>query len=143
MTRALVIACVLLAVTAGTASAAAPRIVIVSGDALPRQVVISDWERIALLVQQVNAHGHALARAQVRARPKLAFSMFWGPSWNDFIAAGNSPTTLRPAQADQQGSFYPAWHGRRAAIDLPWVGPWPRIVPAKALAILERYGVPT
>jgi hypothetical protein len=142
MTRVLLLACVLFAVTAGTATAAAPRIVIISGGSLPHQVVISDWERIFVLVQEVNAHGHAMARAQLRARPKLTLSLFWGPAWNDFLAAGNSPATLRPAQADQRGSFYPAWHGHPAAIDLPWSGPWPRLVPAKALAILRRYGVP-
>jgi hypothetical protein len=142
MTRVLLLACVLFAVTAGTATAAAPRIVIISGGSLPHQVVISDWERIFVLVQEVNAHGHAMARTQLRARPQLTLSLFWGPAWNDFLAAGNSPATLRPAQADQRGSFYPAWHGHPAAIDLPWSGPWPRLVPAKALAILRRYGVP-
>ncbi len=144
MTRLLLLlVCVLFAITAGTASAAAPRIVIVSGGTLRHQVVISDWERIFVVVQEVNAYGHALPRSQLRVRPKLMLSLFWGPAWNDFLAAGNSPATLRPAQADQRGRFYPAWHGRPAAIDLPLSGPWPRLVPAKALAILKRYGVPT
>jgi hypothetical protein len=49
---------------------------------------------------------------------------------------------LRPQDADQQGSFYPAWHGRPAAIELPWAGSWPRLVPAKALAILKHYRIP-
>ena len=143
MTRVLLLACVLFAVTAGTASAAAPRIVIVSGAPLQHQVVISSWERIAALVQQINAYGHAVPRSRLAARPKLAVSMFWGPAWNDFIAAGKAPASLRPAQADQRGAFYPAWHGRPAAMDLPWAGTWPRLVQANALAILERYGVPT
>jgi hypothetical protein len=60
--------------------------------------------------------------------------MFWGPRWVDYLAAGHRAAALRPQDADQQGSFYPAWRGRPAAIDLPWAGSWPRLLPAKALA---------
>jgi len=69
--------------------------------------------------------------------------MFWGPRWIDYLKEGNRASALRPRQADQSGSFYPAWRGRPALIDLGWAGRWPRVVPPNALAILERFGIPT
>lgn len=57
-------------------------------------------------------------------------------------AAAPRIVVVRPEEADQVGSFYPARRSRAAAIDLPWAGRWPRLVSAKALAILKRYGVP-
>lgn len=49
---------------------------------------------------------------------------------------------MRPRQADQLGSFYPAWRGRLALIDLPWAGHWPASGIDEALAVLKRYDVP-
>lgn len=131
----------LVAARADVAEAAAPRIVIFSGASLPHRVVISDWEQIfAVVGEVVGARG--LPRQQLDGRPRLQVAIFWGPRWNDYLAAGNSADVLRPKDADQFGTFYPAWHGRPALIALPWAGSWPRAVSARALAVLERYGVP-
>ncbi len=129
------------ALGAGTASAAAPRIIIVSGEPLAQQVVIANWQSIFAVVDEV-ANARVVQRRQLAGRPSLKVSMFWGPRWNDYLSKGNRASALRPRHADQFGSFYPAWRGRPAAIDLPWAGRWPRVVPAKALAILKRFGVP-
>lgn len=137
----------LLALTVGAsivsvAQAAAPRILIVSGKPLARQVVISDWEKIFVVVQEI-ASARPAPRAQLAGRPRLTVSMFWGPRWNEYLDSGKPASALRPRHADQYGSFYPAWRGRRAMIDLPWAGRWPRPVHAKALTILRQHGVPT
>jgi len=124
-----------------SAHAAAPRIVIVSGTPLAHQVVISDWPAILRVVSRV-VSARAVPRAQLAGRPRLRLSLFWGPRWNDYLAAGKRASALRPRQADQRGAFYPAWHGRPAAIDLSWAGRWPRRVPNAALATLRRFGVP-
>ncbi len=68
--------------------------------------------------------------------------MFWGPQWSEYLSSGHPASALRPRQADQFGSFYPAWRGRPAVIDLPWAGRWPRPLSTQALAILRRSGVP-
>jgi hypothetical protein len=144
MKRTLVACLVAVAVTAslvGVAHAAAPRIVIVSGKPLARQVVISDWAEIFSVVQGV-VSVRPVPRAQLAGRPRLKVSMFWGPIWNEYLESGNDASALRPRQADQFGGFYPTWRGHRALIDLPWAGRWPRAVSAKALRILRSYGVP-
>lgn len=130
------------ALTAGVADAAAPRIVIFTGKPLAHQVVISDWEAVFRVVAQI-APARVAPRAKLAGRPRLKVSMFWGPRWIDYLAQGKRASALRPGQADQFGSFYPAWRGRPALIDLPWAGQWPRVVPAKALLVLRRFGVPT
>lgn len=130
------------ALAAGTAHAAAPRIVIFSGEPVAHQVVISDWLSILRVVERV-LPARVAPRAELAGRPRLRVSMFWGPGWVDYLREGGRASALRPGQADQFGTFYPAWHGRPALIDLRWVGQWPRVVPPKALAILKGFGVPT
>lgn len=144
MMRVALVLVAVLAIVAGVpgeANAAAPRIVVVSGGPLARQVVISDWKRIFGIVELVS-RGPVVPRSQLARRPRLKLSLFWGPRWITYLAAGRSPKALRPAQADQQGSYYPAYGSRGAAIDLPWAGRWPRAVPQPALRILARFGIP-
>ena len=144
--RTLSVACVTIAATAallaGSAHAAAPRIVIFSGEPLAHQVVISDWPSIFRVVELLSP-ARVARRAELAGRPRLTVSMFWGPRWIDYLSNGKRASALRPGEADQFGRFYPAWRGRPALIDLGWAGRWPRVVPPKALAILKRFGVPT
>jgi hypothetical protein len=128
-------------VCVGVARAAAPRIVIVSGKPLAHRVVIANWSAIFAVVERVD-NARVAPVGRLAGRPRLKVSMFWGPRWVAYMRQGKRASGLRPRQADQFGTFYPAWRGRAALIDLPWAGRWPRIVPAKALATLERFGVP-
>jgi len=130
------------ALTAGTAQAAAPRIVIFSGKPVAHQVVISDWRSIFRVVAVVMP-ARAVQRVDLAGRPHLKVSMFWGPRWIAYLQQGKRASALRPRQADQWGVFYPAWRGRPALINLSWAGEWPRVVPPQALAILRRFGIPT
>lgn len=130
------------ALLAGSAHAAAPRIVIVSGKALQHQVVISNWMSIFRVVEAVSS-SRSVESAQLSGRPHLKVAMFWGPRWTEYLSSGRRASALRPRDADQFGTFYPAWHGEGALLKLPWAGRWPRLVPAKALATLRHYGVPT
>jgi len=132
------------ALTAGVADAAAPRIVIFSGKPLAQPVAISDWQGISRVFEQlVPARARTAPRAELAGRPRLKVSMFWGPRWIDYLHEGKRASALRPGQADQFGSFYPAWRGHGALIDLSGAGQSPLIVPSKALAVLRQFGVPT
>ena len=132
------------ALTAGVADAAAPRIVIFSGKPLTQPIVISDWQAIFRVFEQlVPARARVAPRAELAGRPRLKVSMFWGPRWIDYLREDKRASALRPRQADQFGSFYPAWRGRGALIDLSGSGQSPRVVPSKALAVLRQFGVPT
>ncbi len=66
--------------------------------------------------------------------------MFWGPAWNEFLRGGGNPRALRPLQADQFGTFYPAHGGRPALLDVWWGKP--RVVPTSVLEILRSVGIP-
>lgn len=138
---AVLVAVAMLASVVGAAQAAAPRIVIVTGASLDRRVVISDWNEIATIVRGVATTG-PVRDARLTARPRLSVAMFWGPRWSEYLASGKPASALRPRQAETYGVFYPAWRGRRAVIDLSGAGLSPRLVSAKALVILERYGIP-
>ncbi len=137
----LLLAVGLLVVGASAAHAASPRIVIISGKPLDRQIVISDWGDVSHVVAGAVA-SRVAPRADLANRPRLTFSMFWGPKWIDYLSSGKRASALRPRHADQRGSFYPAWNGRPALIDLPWARQWPRHLTAKALLTLMRHGVP-
>jgi hypothetical protein len=132
------------ALAASVANAAAPRIVIFSGKPLAQPIAISDWQAISRVFEQlVPAYARVATRAELAGRPRLRVSMFWGPRWIEYFREGKRASALRPGQADQFGSFYPALRGRRALIDLSGAGQSPRVVPAKALVVLERFGIPT
>lgn len=130
------------ALAAGAGHAAAPRIVIFSGTPLAHPIVVSDWQAI-LRVSVGMASARVARSAELAGRPRLEVSMFWGPRWIDYLGEGKRAAALRPGQADQFGSFYPAWHGQPASIDLSGADLQPLVVPPKALAILRRFGVPT
>ena len=140
---ALLVAAVVAISSASVAQAAAPRIVIISGQPLEQQVVISDWGKIVTIVDSAGVAGARPApRTQLADRPRLRFSMFWGPRWNEYLRSGKPAAALRPWQANQVGSFYPAWRGRPALLDLPWAGRRPRPLSPRALSALKRSGVP-
>jgi hypothetical protein len=128
-------------ISAGPADASEPRIIIVSGKPLTHEVVISNWNVIASMVRSV-VNGRIDRADTLSGRPRLRISMFWGERWVEYMIRGEAASALRPYQANQFGSLYPAWRGSPALMALPWVGGWPRVVPARALAILKGYEIP-
>lgn len=143
MSRALGFAAATLAAAClvAPASAAVPRILIFSGAPLHHQVVVSNWMTIFHVIEP-SAAGPVASREALRHRPSIRVAMFWGPGWNEFIASGHDPHTLRSARADQFGRFYPRYRGAPALLDLPWAGRWPRRVPPQALRLLKGLGIP-
>jgi hypothetical protein len=117
---------VVAAIGSGTAQAAAPRAIAMSGGPLGHSVVLKHWPQIFALVESVNSHGKPLAARVLTGRPRIRMAMHW-------LSADDPP---------QIGFFYPAWKGRVAAMNLPWAGKWPKSVPPRALAILTRHGIP-
>jgi hypothetical protein len=122
-------------VTAGSAHAAAPRYILVTGPGLERAVLLADWnENLDLLIGLLPAKRPASGWQAHRKRYDLA--LFWG------VPA--RPIPKNPAEANQHGWFYPAVGGRRAVVKLLIDGQdFPRVATPEALRILARHGVPT
>lgn len=123
------------------ASAAVPRLLMFTGKPLEKPVVLSDWHEIARFQQAILISPAAAAR-QMRGRPWLRISLFWGPQWNDYLGRDRPLSALRPRDANGFGRFYPAWRGRPAVVDLGFAEHGPTLASHRALAILERHGVP-
>src|SRR5687767_9415290 len=87
--------------------AAAPRIIMFSGPRLDRPVVLTDWQANMDLVQALEQTTYVGAD-QLKDRPYLTVSFFWGPRWNAFINEGRPLSDLRPEEAGHHGRFYPA-----------------------------------
>jgi hypothetical protein len=121
---------------ASTASAAAPRYILVSGPGLEAPVLLGDWsENAELLVALINAPRVDAPGASLGERPRLRLSLFWG--WPE------RPLPTDPADANQAGWFYPSWQALPAVIDLRVNGTRvARIAPMRVTRILSRHGVP-
>jgi len=125
-------------VLVASASAAAPRYVMVTGPGLARPVLLDDWSENLQLMGAI-AYGDPVRAAQLVRRPRFLVSLFWNANvWTE------PPTG--PKGANQRGWFYPAYGERRAAFELlrsyGWLGARRR-ANSQLLAILARHGVPT
>lgn len=139
---ALVLALVVGALAPASGHAAAPRLLMVTGPGLSKPVLLTSWTEISEFVQAAANESPATAREALAGRPSLRLALFWDATiWEPYIRE-RKLASLRPSDATQFGSFYPAANGRSAALDLPWTGQWPKQPNARALAILERHGVP-
>ena len=122
-------------VVAGSAQAAAPRYILVSGPGLQRPATLGNWtENLAFVTSLLHARQPLSGWRDNRMRYDLA--LFWG------VPAQPVPT--RPNEASQHGWFYPAIGGRRAVVKLRVSGEdFPRVATPETLRILARHGVPT
>lgn len=122
-------------VVAGSAQAAAPRYILVSGPGLRRPATLGNWtENFAFETSLLRARRPTSGWRNDRRRYDLA--LFWG------VPAKPVPT--RPNEANQHGWFYPAIGGRRAVVKLRVSGEdFPRVASPETLRILARHGVPT
>jgi hypothetical protein len=88
-------------------SAAAPRIILVSGPLLERPILIQDWNDNMRIMGGVNNRAGAASEAPAD-RPYYEFALFWGMEWVQYINEGRPVAALRPEQATQHARFYPA-----------------------------------
>jgi hypothetical protein len=139
--RALVLAIVLALGLAGSAPAAAPRLIMVDGESLDGPVLTSDHEAIFELYQEF-FDGQPVARSSLTGRRSLRLGLFWDDRlWEPYVEQGRLEE-LRFEQANQVGRFYPATDGQPALVDVPGHGHWPKMANGTALRILEAHGVP-
>jgi hypothetical protein len=123
-------------VLVASAGAAAPRYILVSGACLPEPALLDSWHENGVFFSALVGAPRVTRMRAVRRRPRLDLALFWG-------APVVRPPT-RPSDAGQHGWFYPADGRRTALVDIMVDGVRaPRRAPARALAILAEYGVPT
>jgi hypothetical protein len=125
-------------VLARSASAAAPRYILVTGPALGQPVVLGNWsENLKIMVGLQD--GTRVGSPELAGRPRFLLSLFWSADlWK------RPPT--RPAGAEQRGWFYPAYGRRPAAIEIvasTYAPPVRQRSSFETLAVLARHGVPT
>jgi hypothetical protein len=140
MARALVLVPFVVAtlVLASPVQAAAPNYILVSGPSLARPVLLANWaENGALLSALANAP--RARRDTVRnlaRRPRFDLAEFWG--WS------GRPRPTQPSQTHQHDWFYPAHRSQPPLSKVMTNGVEVlRLVPAQALKIFARHGIPT
>jgi hypothetical protein len=139
--RALVLAIVLALELAGSATAAAPRLIMVDGKSLDGRVLMQDHEDVFELYQEF-FDGQPVDRSALRGRQSLRLGLFWDHSlWEPYVEQGRLHE-LRFEQANTVGRFYPAIDGQPALVDVPGHGHWPKMANGTALRILEAHGIP-
>ena len=117
---------------------AAPEIIIVHGGALPEQRVLASIEENHRLLLSVNRPA-PFPSAPLSERPALQLALFWGWEWHATAESPERLRALRPGQANQRGTFYPA---TGTAPALLMVGHTAGVVSDSGLAILARHAVP-
>lgn len=124
---------------AAPAEAAAPVIVMVSGEPLDEPVVFAGFEETVPFAEAIFEGGSI--EAVVKGRPSLELALFWNDrQWEPYLRRLDE---LRPEQANQFGRFYPAFGGEPAAVEVepPAEGPWPRRASDELLALFRARGV--
>jgi len=125
----------------GSAKAAAPRLIMVSGEPLAERVLIS---RAADAFELYGSffRTRPVDRSSVEGRPSFRLGLFWDNSlWEPYVREGRLDE-LRPGQANQVARFYPAIGRKPALVVVPAYGTWPKSADETALRILEAQGVP-
>jgi hypothetical protein len=138
----LVLAAALALAVAGPAQAAAPRLIMISGEPLAEPILLDDAEEVFALYQAFFFEGDPVARIALQGRPSLRLALFWDNAlWEPYVRDGRL-AELRPTDANQFGRFYPAVGGEPALVDLRAHGRWPKIVGEAGRHILEARGIP-
>jgi hypothetical protein len=125
----------------GSTRAAAPRLIMVSGEPLADPILVSNAKEAFELYESFYA-GRPVDRARLEGRPSLRLGFFWDNSlWEPYVRAGRLDE-LEPEQANQVGRFYPAVGGEPALVDVPAHGKWPKVATGTTLRTFEARGVP-
>jgi hypothetical protein len=141
MRTALIFAAVLALGLVAPAQAAAPRLIMVSGEPLTGPILISDAEQVFELYQSF-FQGQPVERGALEGRRSLRLGLFWDNAlWEPYVREGRLDE-LTPERANTVGWFYPAADDRPALVDVPGYGSWPKVANERTLGILEGSGVP-
>ena len=123
---------------------AGPRILIIHGALLKRQVILSDWYENQQLMNAVS-EAIDVTDSDLRGRPYVKLAFFWGPAWVRYVEEGKNPARLKLSQANQLGRYYPAF-GKAEAVwkfeYIPGPGSLTRRVDATGIRILQSHGIP-
>jgi hypothetical protein len=114
---------------------------VLSGSLLHGRVVLAERDENRQLMMAASMP-ILIGSQELRDRPHINISMFWGPDWQYLSTHPESLATLDTSRANQRGIFYPSHRGRAALWNS---GPFGRtaVMTADGLAILKRHGVPT
>jgi hypothetical protein len=122
---------------AATAQAAAPWLILVTGESFEGRAYLNSNESFRIYDEVANSKT-TVSRTKVEDRLFLDLALFWGSN-----GRGRPTTSLRAEDANQHGRFYPATDDEPAAVYLPLVEhPNPSQAGTKLLSILARHGVP-
>jgi hypothetical protein len=123
---------------------AAPEIILVYGSLLPERRVIASFKDNHRLLLAINLPAPSLT--SLAKRPAYQLALFWGSQWRATAESPQLLSTLRPGQADQHGTFYPAIGALPAVLIIDAAFGQPRrtggLVAESGLAILRRHRVP-
>jgi hypothetical protein len=128
-------------VLAGAVPAATPRLVMISGEPLPKPVLIADAD-IVFELYQAFFNTQPVDRSALVARPSLRLALFWNNLLWELYVREQRLDKLQFEQGNQFGRFDPAIGDKPALVDVPGYGQWPKIGNASVLRILEAHGVP-
>src|SRR5438105_12622397 len=143
--RKLFLLCALVVVVAvgrGEAQGAAPWCVIVHGNLVQNNIVLADLfenQKLMLSIAELISIGDR----DLRDRPYVDMSYFWGPEWMHYPNDERSLDKLEPKTGNQHGRFYPAYASREAVVTFDEAsGPLRRKITKDGLEILAKYGIP-
>ena len=125
----------------GATHAAAPRLIMISGEPLGDPILVSEAGEAFDLYGSFH-EGRPVDRSRLEGRPALRLGFFWDNAlWEPYVRAGRLDE-LKPQQANQVGWFYPAIRGEPALIEIPAAGKWPKMASAATVRMFEARGVP-
>jgi hypothetical protein len=132
------------------ALAAGPRVMLVTGNGIQRQIVLADWAENQAIMMAATEPA-AVTKESLADRPYYDVALFWGPEWAAYVDSGQSLAALTPAHATQHGRLYPATKTAPAIlefIDRPDPEGFAvrraglfRTVSVSAVEILARHGI--
>ena len=128
---------------ANTVEAAAPRFIMIYGEALEKPIILTDWHENHRFIYSIRK-GTEVSGEGLRERPYFKIAFFWGPEWFKYLG---KESELRPEEANQHALLYPAYRNappvvafdNEQKVMIP--GPQYRSVDEKGVEILLKHKV--